>query len=170
MFQVLSKIRENRRLRIQALDVEDLGSLMELEMQAFPKDFWSEEIFASELSRKDATINIIKCGSRVVGYVHTEVTERQQKQGKVKIGEIGSIAISEDHKGMGLGAKLLKYGIDHLSQSCVDQLSMQTRLDNVAMKSLAEKRFGFKTSRVQKNVYKDGSSAYEMILPAAALA
>lgn len=170
MFQVLAKIRENRRLRIQALSVEDLGSLMELEMQAFPKDFWSEEIFTSELLRKDATINVIKCDRRVVGYVHTEVTERQQKQRKIRVGEIGSIAISEDHKGMGLGAKLLKHGIDHLSQSNIDQLSMQTRLDNIAMKSLAEKRFGFQTSRVQKNVYNDGSSAYEMILPVVAIA
>lgn len=166
MFQVISKIRENRRLRIQSFGVEDLGSLMELEKQAFPIDFWSKEIFASELSRKDASIRVIKCDGQVVGYVHTEVFEQQKRKKRIKVGEIGSIAVSDDHKGKGLGAKLLKHGIAQLEKKSVDLYSMQTRMDNIAMKRLAEKKFGFKTTKIHKDFYNDGSSAYEMILPA----
>jgi ribosomal-protein-alanine N-acetyltransferase len=116
----------------------DLSSLLDLEMQSFPIDHWSKEIFLSELKNKNAVIKVLKCEGKVVGYIHTEFSDRQFGGKKIRVGEIGSLAVAQDHRGKKLGEKLMRHGLRSLKKNDTSTIVLQTRLDNVIVKSMAE--------------------------------
>jgi len=149
--------------RLQKLSEKDIPSLLQLEKELFPVDYWTEFTFREELKKDPKSIKVIKNSSGVIGYVHTEVWDKRIPTGRVvKIGEVGSIAVREDHRGKKLGEKLLKDGIKTLKKKKLHKIILHTRLDNQPMKKLAEEKFGFKTENIKKNAYEDGASAYRM--------
>lgn len=151
--------------RLQKLDEKDIPSLLKLEKELFPIDYWTEYTFRQELKKDPQSIKVIKNKSSVIGYVHTEVRNKKLPNGRiVRIGEIGSIAVHKDHRGKKLGEKLLKQGIKSLKKKKSHKIIIHTRLDNAPMKRLAEAKFGFRTEKITKNAYEDGASAYRMSL------
>jgi ribosomal-protein-alanine N-acetyltransferase len=151
--------------RLQKLDEKDIPSLLSLEKELFPVDYWTEYTFRQELKKDPKSIQVIKNKFGVIGYVHTEVWNKRLPSGRtVRIGEIGSIAVHKDHRGKKLGEKLLKQGIKTLKKKRSNKIIIHTRLDNAPMKKLAEVKFGFKTEKIKKNAYEDGASAYRMSL------
>lgn len=158
--------KKNGDFKLQTLRKKDLPSLLELEKRLFPIDQWSEDIFIDEVEKDPHSIKVVKIKDQVIGYVHTELTERKVKNNKiVRIGEIGSVAVREDYRGNKLGEKLVKHGISRLKRKSSHKIILHTRLDNIPMQKLASSKFGFKTSKIRKNAYDDGASAYEMVLP-----
>lgn len=144
---------------------KDLPSLLELEKRLFPIDHWSEEIFIDEMKKDPHAIKVAKIGNDVIGYVHTEYTDKKLRDGAVfRVGEIGSIAVHEDHRGKKLGEKLVSHGIRRLRKKDTHKIILHTRLDNIPMQKLAATKFGFKTTKIHKNAYDDGASAYVMVL------
>jgi ribosomal-protein-alanine N-acetyltransferase len=152
-------------LRLQKLQEKDIPSLLTLEKELFPVDYWTEFTFREELKKDPHSIQVIKDKHGVIGYVHTEIWDKKLPSGRtVRIGEIGSIAVHKDHRGKKLGEKLFKQGIKTLKKKKTSKIIIHTRLDNVHMKRMAETKFGFKTEKVKKNAYEDGASAYRMSL------
>lgn len=151
--------------RLTTLQQKDLSSLVSLEKELFPVDYWTEGTFRSELAKNPKSIKVIKKNSKIIGYVHTEVRKRKLPNGRtVRIGEIGSVAVHKDFQRKNLGEKLFRQGIRTLKKDKASKIIIHTRLDNLAMKNLAEKKFGFKTEKIEKNVYDDGAAAYRMSL------
>lgn len=161
---IAAGFKHNKRYSYKNFTKRDIPSLVELERQAFPLDHWDEGVFMNIFSNTNSSLKVILCQKRIIGYICIEISEMTKKGDKVTVGEISSLAVAADHKGKGLGVKLLRHGIQQLSKTSSTTVQMQTRLDNLAMKSLAERKFGFKTTKIKKNFYRDGSSAYEMTL------
>lgn len=79
-------------------------------------------------------------------------------------GEIASIFVSDSLRGEGLGRKLLQFGVERLTEKGVPRIQLHTAVDNIAMRSLAEK-IGFKTAEVVPNYYESlGKDALRMEL------
>ncbi len=79
-------------------------------------------------------------------------------------GEISSLAVAEEYRGIGLGELMLTRCIDRLSRRPITGLVLQTHVENTGMQELAHKK-GFTISRILKNFYHTGvRDAYEMIL------
>lgn len=151
--------------RPQNVQEADIPSLVSLEKELFPVDYWTEYTFRQELKKNPRSIQVIKNKSGVIGYVHTEVWNKRLPNGRVvRIGEIGSIAVHKDHRGKKLGEKLFRQGIKTLKKKKSNKIIIHTRLDNAPMKRMAETKFGFKTEKIKKNAYEDGASAYRMTL------
>ena len=165
MASLLSVLPIIGTFRPQNVQEKDLSSLVSLEKELFPVDYWTEYTFRQELQKDPHSIQVIKNKSKVIGYVHTEVWDKRLPNGKVvRIGEIGSIAVHKDHRGKKLGEKLFKQGIKTLKKKKTKKIIIHTRLDNTPMKKMAETKFGFKTEKIKKNAYEDGASAYRMAL------
>ena len=157
--------KSSHRYRLIPMRKKDLSSLVQLEKSIFPIDQWTEEMFIDELRKDPLSIKVVKIDDQVIGYVHAEVLDKKLRNGTVsRIGEIGSLAVHEDHRGKKLGETLIKHGIRRLKRKDSTKIVLHTRLDNVAMQQLASTKFGFKTTRIHKNAYEDGASAYEMVL------
>jgi len=152
-------------LRLQKLQEKDIPSLLTLEKELFPVDYWTEYTFREELKKDPLSIQVIKNKYGVIGYVHTEFWDKKLPDGRtVRIGEIGSIAVHKDYRGKRIGEKLFKQGIKTLKKKKSNKIIIHTRLDNAPMKRMAETKFGFKTEKIKKNAYEDGASAYRMAL------
>lgn len=143
----------------------DLPSLVKLEKQAFPVDYWVKEDFLEELAMDPDCLRVIRDNGRVIGYVHSEIRRVRGSNSRIqRIGEIGSIAVDKNYRGKRLGEKLFTFGVKRLKELKASRIIINTRLDNHPMKTLAENKFGFEVSRVIKNLYEDGAGAYEMVL------
>ncbi|HVZ58903.1 MAG TPA: GNAT family N-acetyltransferase [Patescibacteria group bacterium] len=150
---------------IQPFHMADFESLVELEKQSFPTYHWTADDLKEELERDPDCIHVIRHNSKVVGYVHTETELVKSKNGEQElVGEVSSIAVDREFRGRQLGEKLFRFGVKRLQNMGVDRVIINTKLDNHAMKNLAESKFGFEVTRIVKDMFYDGDDAYEMVL------
>lgn len=148
--------------REEPLREEDIPSLLELEQQAFPFDQWSEDAIRKEHSYIPQRFTVIKYGTTVVAYVHTQVGYDNPADGPETDGIIESIAVLREYRRMGLGERLIRFGIDQLKQRGAQRILFRTRVTNKPMIQLGLK-LGFHPTQVIHNFYpSDDGDALEM--------
>jgi ribosomal-protein-alanine N-acetyltransferase len=148
--------QENRFTAIPAT-LGDLPDLLALEEEAFPTgERWSEDIFKEELARRPEGIKILKDGNKIIGYFEVEHESRDG----IHVGDIGSIAVSNDYRGQGIGEYLLKTAISTLKSQGVSLIRAKTRYNNVEMLNLLG-RFEFKRVGATPNYYRSGHDSVD---------
>lgn len=150
------------RFKQEPLREEDIPSLVQLEQQAFPFDQWSEEAIRREHSYVPQRFTVIKDGSTVVAYVHTQVGYDNPGDGPNTDGLIESIAVLREYRRRGFGEQLIRHGINQLRQRGTERVLFRTRPSNTTMIQLGLK-LGFRPTRIIHNFYpSDGGDALEM--------
>jgi ribosomal-protein-alanine N-acetyltransferase len=86
--------------RIRRFRREDLGAVLAVEAQAFPKTAFSMETLLQYADVLPDTFVVIETGDEIVGYV---IFDRG--------GHIHSTAVLTSHRRMGLGAQLFAYAV-----------------------------------------------------------
>jgi ribosomal-protein-alanine N-acetyltransferase len=76
-------------------------------------------------------------------------------------GHVISIAVLPEHRRKGLGAKIMKYGMQKLIENNVETIYLEVRVSNVAAIEMY-KKLGFYVKREFKHYYRDGESAFVM--------
>lgn len=108
---------------------------------------WSEKSFYDEITKNKLAIYIVlKLDQEVVGYggMWHVITE----------GHITNVAIKKEHRGKGLGGKIIDGLIDIAKQKEMIGITLEVRTSNQVAQSLYKKK-GFVITGVRKEYYDD---------------
>ena len=127
------------------------AALMGLDINFFPQS-WKEKDW-SDVTPGPYLIIIDKVQLR--GFLLCSVSDIDSQAHLLKI------VVKPNHRGFGLGEKLLMGSVGHLSDRGIKRLYLEVSTDNVTAISLYEK-LGFKKLILKKKFYSNGSDAYAM--------
>lgn len=130
----------------------DLPAIDEIERHSFPVP-WPVEVFAAELTREWARIDVLRAGARVVAFHNWWLVT----------GEVHVLAIAThpDYRRRGLGAELLAHALDEGRAGGATCATLEVRRGNVPAIAMYE-RLGFKVVHVRKRYYHDDEDALVM--------
>lgn len=132
------------RPTVRPMRLSDVESVVAIETRAFSSP-WRASTFQSLLERPAAELWVLEdAEDGVVGYAVVWCILDQ--------GEIANIAVSPEHRGRGLGARLLEDMLGVAGKRGVKTMYLEVRVSNRAARSLYE-RFGFHRVGTRKDYY-----------------
>lgn len=122
---------------------EHVKAIAKIEEQCFSSP-WTEEGIAEEIENENAHFLVAVAADKVIGYigVHEVCGEAY----------IDNIAVSPDHRRLGIGEKLLKKAQQNAFSRGCEFISLEVRKSNSAAISLYRK-LGYETAGERKNFY-----------------
>lgn len=132
-------------VRIERAERGDLPGILRIERASFSMP-WSYWAFMRDLLSRHAHLFVAKIGDEVVGYIDIWIAGDE--------GHITNLAVSPDHRRMGIGAKLLGYALDFARSKGARRVWLEVRRSNLAAQRLYRK-FGFRTIGVRRGYYTD---------------
>ena len=182
------KVRDNKAgFIIRRAKVEDLPSVMLVNMRSLPENYWYG-FFLSILNEWGESFFVAEIDDTIVGYsmsrveytidpvllgVYNELEEgsvgiidkmKHMFSAPTRVGHLISIAVLEEYRGRGIGSALLQHTIDAMKNVYkVVSIYLEVRVSNIGAIRLYEK-FGFKKARIVREYYRDGEDAYVMVL------
>ena len=156
-------------VRVRQAERADLLAVFHIEQEAFPQPwpFSAFERFLDEpgflvaqVGEDDTTRSTATVGDdgRVVGYV---VADRTPNHGE-PTGHVKDIAVAAEHRGEGVGTKLLQQALTRLAQEGVASVKLEVRESNDSARSLY-RRFGFEPQGRAPRYYANGEDAVVMV-------
>ena len=131
---------------IRPMTIADLDAVMEIELDLFPKEAWSKEMFLEELAEvpysREAVV--LEEGNGVIGYASLRFVGHE--------GDINTIAIAREHQRKGLGKQLLNWLEQTASSHGVRELFLDVRTDNQPAIDLY-RAAGFVRIDIRRNYY-----------------
>jgi ribosomal-protein-alanine N-acetyltransferase len=133
-------------LEIRPMTHADLAEVLAIEVDLFPIDAWTEELFLGELAEvlnsRDVAVAILD--SEIVGYASFRYVGKQ--------GDVNTIAVSKDQQGKGIGTALMDWLESQATLRNVREIFLEVRSDNeAAMKMYASR--GYERIDVRRNYY-----------------
>ncbi len=138
------------KLVIRTMTTEDIPQVLTVERACFA-DAWSEEVFhatlllpyahyyVAEILRKDGSRFIIgECGVRDI----------------MGEGEITNVAVLPEHRGFGIGARMLTTLLDESARSGMSAFTLEVRAGNRPAIALYQK-LGFRTEGIRTGFYEN---------------
>jgi [ribosomal protein S18]-alanine N-acetyltransferase len=142
-------------ITIHPMEATDLDEVDAIERHSF-KTPWPRQVFADELGRAWARIDVARHADRVVGFVDYWLVADEV--------HLLAIATHPDHRRKGVGARLLDHllGVAHATSAAL--VTLEVRRGNVPAIALYERR-GFRRVGLRPAYYQeDGEDAVVMTL------
>ncbi len=134
----------------------DLLAIVAIENASFPQP-WPYEAFTTFLNEPGFLV-AVGPGEVLVGYVVSDVTPNYGGN----LGHIKDLAVHPEHRGAGIGSRLLSQSLAALAREGARTVKLEVRDDNEGAKQLY-RDFGFEPLRRVPRYYNDGSDAIVMI-------
>jgi ribosomal-protein-alanine N-acetyltransferase len=90
---------------IRKFEAGDIGEILEIERQAFPKTAYSRELLLHYAAHYPETFAVMEAGKEVVGYIIFD-----------KSGHIYSTAVKVAHRRRGFGTMLFKHALNYVDR------------------------------------------------------
>jgi ribosomal-protein-alanine N-acetyltransferase len=135
---------EVNKIVIQRMSKEDVDQVAKLENLCF-SDPWSKDAFTEELRLKLAIPLVAKLEGEVVGYTCLWHLDDQM--------ELANLAVSPDHRGEGIGEKLMKRILLEAKERACKSIVLSVRESNKSAIGLYAK-FGFAEVGRRKKYYR----------------
>ncbi|MFM1818491.1 MAG: ribosomal-protein-alanine acetyltransferase [Actinomycetota bacterium] len=131
---------------IRPMKLADLDAVMEIELDLFPKEAWSKDMFLEELAEvpQSREVVVLEQSDQIIGYASLRFVGRE--------GDINTIAIARGHQRQGLGKKLLNWLEETAVSHGVRELFLDVRTDNEPAIDLY-KGAGFVRIDIRRNYY-----------------
>ncbi len=131
---------------IRPMKLADLDAVMEIELDLFPKEAWSKDMFLEELAEvpQSREVVVLEQSDQIIGYASLRFVGRE--------GDINTIAIARGHQRQGLGKKLLNWLEETAVSHGVRELFLDVRTDNEPAIDLY-KAAGFVRIDIRRNYY-----------------
>jgi [ribosomal protein S18]-alanine N-acetyltransferase len=143
------------RVVIGPMQPADLDEVDAIERHSF-KAPWPRQVFADELGRSWARIDVARTGDRVIGFVDYWLVADEV--------HLLAIATHPDHRRLGVGARLLDRVLTVARGSAARMVTLEVRRTNLPAITMYEHR-GFKRVGVRPAYYQeDGEDAVVMTL------
>ncbi len=173
---------------IREARVDDIPSVMLVNMRSLPENYWYG-FFLSILNEWNDLFLVAEHKGEIVGYSMSRIehtvdpvlgglyNELENKplglydklklrllEKPFRVAHLISIAVLEEHRGRGLGSRLLRRTIKIARERYhADSIYLEVRVSNVRAIKLYEK-FGFRKVRIIPEYYRDGEDAFVMVL------
>jgi len=134
----------------------DIEPVMQMELELFADDAWSDTMFWSELAERESrTYLVAVAGDDVVGYAGLCAYSAD-------VSYIQTIGVTTDHQGHGIGTALLVALLDEADSRGANHVDLEVRADNASAIRLYE-RHGFGRVGVRRGYYQpSGADALVM--------
>jgi ribosomal-protein-alanine N-acetyltransferase len=128
------------------MKLADLDAVMEIELDLFPNEAWSRDMFLEELAEVPVSreVAVLEQGNQVIGYASLRFVGHE--------GDINTIAIARSHQRQGFGKQLLNWLEQTAVSHGVRELFLDVRTDNDSAIELY-KAAGFVRIDVRRNYY-----------------
>ena len=137
--------------------LENLNDIMNIENACFGSDAFSCYQIAYLITRSKGLFLIAGHNGEIAGYISFIIS------GRHNTGRIYSIAVSPNHRGAGIADALMNEAIGYAKEKRLRAIFLEVKIDNIAAIKLYKKK-GFVVHSIKQNYYKDGTSAYSMVL------
>jgi ribosomal-protein-alanine acetyltransferase len=144
--------------RIRIASEADLENIMQIEKACFGNDAWSKSNMKSELLAPHTTYVVAEESDSLIGYAGLS------KLASSANSDIQTIAVSESHRGLGVGRKLLESLLDFAREQKAKEVFLEVREDKPTPQKLYAS-LGFSAIDRRENYYQpDGVAAIVMRL------
>ena len=136
----------------------DLEQIMQIEKACFANDAWSKSNMKSELLAPHTTYVVAEESNSLIGYAGLS------KLPTSTTSDIQTIAVSESHRGLGVGRKLMESLLAFAKEQKAKEVFLEVREDKPTPQSLYSS-LGFRAIDRRENYYQpDGVAAIVMRL------
>jgi len=136
----------------------DLEQIMQIEKACFANDAWSKSNMKSELLAPHTTYVVAEESNSLIGYAGLS------KLPTTNSSDIQTIAVSERHRGLGVGRKLMESLLAFAKEQKAKEVFLEVREDKPTPQSLYSS-LGFRAIDRRENYYQpDGVAAIVMRL------
>ena len=144
--------------QIRIASEADLENIMQIEKACFGNDAWSKSNMKSELLAPHTTYVVAEESDSLIGYAGLS------KLASSTSSDIQTIAVSESHRGLGVGRKLMESLLDFARKQKAKEVFLEVREDKPTPQKLYLS-LGFKAIDRRENYYQpDGVAAIVMRL------
>ena len=151
---------------IRRCDREDIESVMLINSKTLPEHY-SDYFYFEILSEFPETFLVAELAGEVVGYIMCRVEygfSHLKKLGLARKGHVISIAVLEEHRGKGVGTRLMTTAHQEVVKKSASEMYLEVRVSNTEAVMLYE-RLGYKVTGRLEAYYKDGEPALLMACP-----
>jgi ribosomal-protein-alanine acetyltransferase len=144
--------------QIRVASEADLENIMQIEKACFGNDAWSKSNMKSELLAPHTTYVVAEESNSLIGYAGLS------KLASSTSSDIQTIAVSESHRGLGVGRKLMESLLDFAREQNAKEVFLEVREDKPTPQKLYLS-LGFNAIDRRENYYRpDGVAAIVMRL------
>lgn len=150
---------------IRLCDGPDIPSVISVNSLTLPEHY-TDDFYYQILRSYPETFFVAERDGGVVGYIMCRTEHGLsvlRRFGLAKKCHVISIAVLEEHRGKGIGTKLIQQAMDRVRSESTKECYLEVRVTNVQAIELY-KRLGFKVVSTLSGYYKDGESAYTMAM------
>ena len=133
-------------LEIRPMTHSDLVRVLEIEVDLFPVDAWSEDLFLGELAEVSISrdVSVATLDSKIVGYASFRYVGKQ--------GDVNTVAVASDQQGKGIGTALMDWLESQAALRNVREIFLEVRSDNEAAIKMYDAR-GYERIDIRRNYY-----------------
>ncbi|MDV3276953.1 MAG: GNAT family N-acetyltransferase [Nitrososphaerales archaeon] len=160
---VLARIAE---YGIRRCDRDDIPAVIGINAKTLPEHY-SDYFYHEILAEFPETFLVAELHDEVVGYIMCRVEygfSHLKRLSLARKGHVVSVAVLEEHRGRGVGTKLIQLAEDEMVAKSANECYLEVRASNQGAISLYEK-MGFKVTGKLEAYYRDGAPAYLMAVP-----
>jgi ribosomal-protein-alanine acetyltransferase len=144
--------------QIRIASEADLENIMQIEKACFGNDAWSKSNMKSEILAPHTTYVVAEESNYLIGYAGFS------KLASSTSSDIQTIAVSESHRGLGVGRKLMESLLDFAREQKAKEVFLEVREDKPTPQKLYAS-LGFSAIDRRENYYQpDGVAAIVMRL------
>ncbi len=143
-----------------------MESVMRINSKTLPEHY-SDYFYFEILTEFPETFLVAELGGEVVGYIMCRVEygfSHLKKLGLARKGHVISVAVLEQHRGKGIGTRLILTAHEELAKKAASECYLEVRVSNVDAVALYE-RVGYRVTGRLEAYYKDGEPALLMASP-----
>ncbi len=157
---LLSKVGE---YSIRQAASEDVPAVIGVNIQTLPEHY-SDYFYYEVLNEHPQTFLVAELNQTIVGYIMCRIElglSLLKRFGIARKGHVISVAVLKEHRGNGLGSRMIQHVLDEMRRASCRECYLEVRVSNLEAITLYNE-LAFKTTGTLHGYYKDGEAAYTM--------
>lgn len=148
---------------IRSCEQQDIPEVIQINTKTLPEHY-SDYFYYEILSESPETFLVAELGGIVIGYIMCRIEygfSHTKRLGLARKGHVVSVAVLEEHRGKGVGSKLVGLAQDEMQKKSCSECYLEVRVSNVQAIELYQ-RLNYKVTGRQESYYRDGEAAFLM--------
>jgi len=148
---------------IRRCEREDIPAVIGINAKTLPEHY-SDYFYYEILEDFPETFLVAELNEEVVGYIMCRIEygfSNMKRFGLAKKGHVVSVAVLEEHRGKGIGTKVIQLAQEEMKRKTAKECYLEVRVSNQEAIDLYQK-LGYKVTSRLEGYYRDGEPAYLM--------
>jgi len=148
---------------IRRCERDDVATVIDINMRTLPEHY-SDYFYHEILAEFPETFLVAEFDGKIIGYIMCRMEygfSQLKRLGLARKGHVVSVAVLEEHRGKGVGTKLMQLAQDEMKKKSANEVYLEVRVSNENAVQLYEE-LGYKVTGRLEAYYRDGEPAYVM--------